>query len=234
MSFSSRVVYVGMATFPHVLDLGGNYCCVPPFWNVHSGPGIDCLFFLYPWVEIAHCWQAVGGPEFVVPCIVGGMAWSQKRAGFPRIISPLDLCFTTENSITILTFSFPSWTSTVNGMLMVSSGHSLCPVKLTSGDRVGGFRFFSRVMSACRGRRYCGHRRPRLARSNVVGCMRRLRSDLWGPSRAFAGLPVRNLCSKYCQAGRRCYCDYEDLFLFDWLFIRFLPGSPIFLFGFEF
>lgn len=142
MSFSSRVVYVGMATFPHVLDLGGNYCCVPPFWNVHSGPGIDCLFFLYPWVEIAHCWQAVGGPEFVVPCIVGGMAWSQKRAGFPRIISPLDLCFTTENSITILTFSFPSWTSTVNGMLMVSSGHSLCPVKLTSGDQAGGFRFF--------------------------------------------------------------------------------------------
>ncbi|CAI9279478.1 unnamed protein product [Lactuca saligna] len=78
--------------------------------------------------------------NFTIPCIVDDMACSRKRAGRPRIISSSDLCLTTKNSIILVTLSFPSWLSNVNGRFMVLSGHSLCPVKPTSGARVGGLR----------------------------------------------------------------------------------------------
>ena len=76
----------------------------------------------------------------IVLCIVDGMACSQKRANRPRIISSSEFCLTTENSITLVTLSFASWLSSVAGRLMVPSNHNLCPVKLTSGARVGGIR----------------------------------------------------------------------------------------------
>ena len=78
--------------------------------------------------------------NFIVPCIVDGMACSRKKAGRPKIISSSDLCLTTENSIILVTLSFPSWLSNVNGRFMVLSGHSLCSMKPTSGARVGGLR----------------------------------------------------------------------------------------------
>ncbi|CAH1421677.1 unnamed protein product [Lactuca virosa] len=78
--------------------------------------------------------------NLIVPCIVDGMACNRKRAGHPRIITSSYLCFTNENSIILVTLSFRSWLSSVNGRFMVLSGHNLCPVKPTSGARVGGLR----------------------------------------------------------------------------------------------
>lgn len=75
-----------------------------------------------------------------VPCIFDGIACSQKRAGRPRIKSSSDLCLTTEYSIILVTLSSPPWQSSVNGRFMVLSGHNLCPMKQTSGARVGGIR----------------------------------------------------------------------------------------------
>ena len=46
--------------------------------------------------------------NFTVPCIVDKMAYSRKKAVLRRIISSFDMCLTTENSIILVTDSFPS------------------------------------------------------------------------------------------------------------------------------
>ena len=78
--------------------------------------------------------------NFTVPCIVDGVTCIQKRACLHRIKSSSDLCLTTDNSIILVTLSCPSWLSSVNDRFMVPIGHSLCPVKPTSGAHVGGLR----------------------------------------------------------------------------------------------
>ncbi|CAI9271403.1 unnamed protein product [Lactuca saligna] len=75
--------------------------------------------------------------NFIVPCNFDGMTYSRKRTGSPRIISSSDLFLTTDNSIVLVTHSFPSWVSSVNGRLMVPRGHNLCHVKPMSGALVG-------------------------------------------------------------------------------------------------
>lgn len=64
MPFFIWVVYVGIVAFPAVLDMGGNYFCALPFWNVDGGPGGDRPLFLCLYVETGHCCRAVGGPHF--------------------------------------------------------------------------------------------------------------------------------------------------------------------------
>lgn len=116
---------MGVATFPPVLDLGGDYCYATPSSNVPSSPSdnLPCCF--------AHGLRAVTVVEllvvlnFVVPCIVDRMAWSQKRSGDPRTISSSDLCFTTENSFIVVIFSFLSWLSIINRRFMALSDHIL-------------------------------------------------------------------------------------------------------------